>query len=72
MKTEMDIMKMDERQKFGWLLANRATLMIAGIVWIASVAYEIIQNRMPYILIGLIPVFALARFLFYLYYTRKT
>ena len=72
MKTEMDIMKMDERQRFSWLLANRATLIIVGVVWIALIAYELTQNRIPYILIGLVPVFALTRFLFYLYYTRKT
>jgi hypothetical protein len=71
MKSEMDIMNMDERQQMGWLLANRLTLIIVGIVWLGMIAWEILQNRIPYFLIVMVPTFAVVRFLSYLYYTRK-
>lgn len=71
MKTEMDVMRMDERQRLCWLLANRLTLMVVGVVWIGMIALEIVNNRMPYFLIAMVPVFALIRFLTYLVYFKR-
>jgi len=68
----MDIMRFDERQKLGWLLANRALIFIIGIVWLAMIAYELfVQNQTPLFLIIMVPVFALLRYFFYLYYSKK-
>jgi hypothetical protein len=72
MKTEMDAMNMDERQKFHWLMANRVTLMIVGMVWIGMIVYHAVQdNVMPYFLIIMVPVMALIRFVVYKYYAGK-
>ena len=71
MKTEMDAMSMDERQRFCWLSANRITLIVVGLVWIGMIIVDIVQNRIPYFLIAMIPVFALIRFVSYHYYSRK-
>ena len=70
MKSEMDLMQMDERQKRAWLLANRATLLIVGIVWIGMIAWELAHRRVPYFLVVMVPVFALIRFSFYRRYVR--
>ena len=72
MKTEMDVMNMDERQRSYWLSANRITLILVGLVWIGMIVWEIVQNRMPYFLIAMVPAFALIRFIFYQYYGRRT
>jgi bacteriorhodopsin len=72
MKSEMDVMKLDERQRLSWLLANRATLMIVGLVWVGMAIYELIQSRRPYFLLIMIPAFALIRFAFYKIYAHKT
>lgn len=71
MKTEMDILKLDERQRLSWLLANRATLIIVGLVWIGMIVYEISRNTVPYFLIVMVPVFALVRFVMFLFYSRR-
>lgn len=71
MKTEMDAMSMDERQRFCWLSANRITLIIVGLVWIGMIICEVIQNRVPYFLIAMIPVFALIRFASYYYFSHR-
>ncbi|UCF04735.1 MAG: hypothetical protein JSV33_12540 [bacterium] len=70
MKTEMDVMNMDERQEIAWLRANRSTLMIVGAVWIGIIVWEFIQNRTPYFMITMVPVFAFIRFAFYKSYMR--
>jgi hypothetical protein len=72
MKSEMDVMKLDERQRLSWLLANRATLMIVGLVWVGMAVYELIHSRRPYFLLVMIPAFALIRFALYKIYARKT
>jgi hypothetical protein len=72
MKTEMDSMKMDERQRLYWLRANRVTLIIVGLVWIGMIVIEAVKdNRISYFLIVMVPVFALIRFLAYKIYARK-
>jgi len=71
MKTEMDAMRMDERQRLNWLLANRATLFIVGLCWLGLIAWEAVHGRMPHFLIVMVPVFALVRFVFYQVYSRK-
>ena len=70
MKTEMDALNMDERQRWCWLLANRATLILVGICWCAMIAWEVAQERMPWFLILMVPVFAATRFSLYLDYKR--
>lgn len=65
MTSEMDIMRMDERQRRAWLLANRATLFIVGIVWIGMIVWELAHRRMPYFMVAMVPVFALVRFTFF-------
>nr|MBN2277751.1 hypothetical protein [candidate division Zixibacteria bacterium] len=64
MNSEMDIMKMDERQRLGWMLANRAIIFVIFIVWVGLIVNEFVNNRVPYFLIIMIPVLALIRFLF--------
>lgn len=61
MKSEMDAMKMDERERLHWLRANRLTLIIVGIVWIGMIAWEFLHNETPLFLIAMVPVFALIR-----------
>ncbi len=71
MKSEMDVLNLDERQHLGWLLANRALIFLIGAIWLCMIGWELIHNRLPYFLIIMVPVFALIRLFFYLYYTRK-
>lgn len=66
MKSEMDVMSMDERQRLCWLLANRATLMIVGLVWIGMIVWEMIQGRAPLFMMVMVPIFAAIRFGWYL------
>ena len=70
MKTEMDALRMDERQRFAWLMANRGTLFAVGATWIGMIALELAQGRAPVFLIVMVPVFALVRFGLYFYYSR--
>ncbi len=70
-KTEMDAMKFDERQRFCWLAANRVTLIIVGLVWIGMIINDIIVNRPPWFMIAMIPAFALIRFVAYRIYLRR-
>ena len=51
MKSEMDILKMDERQRQCWLLANRALIFIIGTLWLGMIGYELLQQNIPYFLI---------------------
>lgn len=72
MKTEMDAMRMDERQRTCWLLANRATLMVVGLVWLVVIAYEIlVRSYVPTFMIIMVPVFAIVRYTAYKYYAAK-
>ena len=70
MKSEMDIVNMDERQRLAWLRANRMTLFCVGAVWIGMIIRELFQQRTPYFLIVMVPVFAGIRYLSYLVYSR--
>jgi hypothetical protein len=70
MKDEMDLMRMDERQRLSWLRANRATLMVVGVVWLLMIGWELIEGRTPRFLIMMVPVFAAVRFGLYWFYAR--
>jgi hypothetical protein len=70
-KTEMDAMGMDERQRNAWLQANRLTLMLVGVTWLGMIAWELAHQRMPLFLILMVPVFAALRFGLYLVYARS-
>ncbi len=70
MKSEMDALGMDERQRSNWLLANRATLMLVGLVWIGMIISDFIQGQTPWFLIVMVPVFALFRWGAYEAYTK--
>ena len=70
MRTEMDLMHMDERQRLHWLRANRATLMVVGVVWLMMIAFELTEGRTPGFLIVMVPIFAGIRFGFFYYYAR--
>jgi hypothetical protein len=70
MRTEMDIMHLDERQRLHWLKANRATLIVVGAVWLAMIAWELLQDRTPWYLISMVPIFAAVRLGFYWFYAR--
>ena len=72
MKNEMDALGMDERQRWCWLLANRGTLIFVGICWLGMIGHELTQDRTPWFLIAMVPVFAVTRFLLYLYYKHAT
>ena len=70
MKSEMDAMDLDERQRTCWLEANRLTLMLVGLVWLGLIGWELTQGRTPYFLIVMVPVIALVRLAAYKYYLR--
>jgi hypothetical protein len=70
MKNEMDMMSMDERQRYAWLRANRLTLILVGIVWIGLIARDLIRGGTPYFMIAMVPVFALIRFMLYRYFIK--
>ena len=70
MRTEMDLLHMDERQRSHWLRSNRATLMVVGVVWLLIIAFELTEGRTPVYMIAMVPVFGGLRFGFYCYYAR--
>jgi len=70
MKTEMDALGMDERQRLAWLLANRATLLLVGVVWLGMIGWELVQHRTPYFMLAMVPAFALTRLMTYRLYLR--
>ena len=72
MINELDLLRMDERQRAAWLLANRATVIVVGLTWISMIVWELAHNRSPLFLVVMVPVFALFRGLLYLYYLRVT
>lgn len=72
MKNEMDALRMDERQRLYWMMANRFTLIIVGLVWIGMIFFDALYNhRAPYFLIAMIPVFAIIRLVAYKIYARR-
>jgi hypothetical protein len=71
MKSEMDAMRMDERQRLCWLYANRIMIFIIGAIWLGMIGYELLQHRTPLFLIIMVPVLAMVRLFVYLYYSRR-
>jgi hypothetical protein len=71
LKTEMDAMNFDERQRFCWLAANRVTPVIVELVWIGLIARDIINHETPWFMIAMVPVFAFIRFAAYRIYLRR-
>jgi hypothetical protein len=67
----MDIMKMDERQRLAWFMANRGTLLTVGAVWIGMIGWELTHGRMPSFLLIMVPVFALLRAGLYRWYCDR-
>jgi len=70
-KTEMDAMALDERQRTCWLHANRLTLILVGLLWLGLIGWELAHHRTPYFLIVMVPVIALIRLATYKYYLRR-
>jgi hypothetical protein len=70
MKSEMDVLDMDERRRLAWLRANRITLFCVGITWIGMVAWELLHQRTPFFMIVMVPVFAVIRYVSYLKFVR--
>jgi fatty acid desaturase len=70
-KTEMDVLDMDERQRLSWLQANRVTLMVVGLVWLGLIGWEVSQGRVPWFLVVMVPVFAVVRFAAYRYFLAR-
>lgn len=70
MATEMDVMRMDERQRDAWLRANRLTLMAVGLVWLGMIGWELAHQTTPWFLILMVPVFGIFRFASYRIYLR--
>ncbi len=71
MKTEMDLIGMDERQREGWLKANRGTLIAVGVLWIGMIVREFAAGNVPTFLIVMVPAIACLRLLLYRWYTRS-
>ncbi len=71
MKTEMDLMKMDEHQRLCWLKANRLMVFIIGAVWLGMIGWELWQGRVPVFLIVMLPALALTRLIVYKVYVRR-
>ncbi len=71
MKTEMDLMQMDERQRLSWLRANRVVLMIVGVIWICMIGWELLHQRTPWFMIVAVPVLALTRLTLYKFFIRQ-
>ncbi len=72
MKNEMNVMQMDERQRLYWMMANRFTLIIVGLVWVGMICYDALYyHQVSYFLIVMVPVFAVVRFLAYKVYAHR-
>jgi hypothetical protein len=55
MKTESYLLKFDGRQRWCWLSADRATLIIVGSLWLALIVRVLLTQRTPYELILVSP-----------------
>jgi hypothetical protein len=71
MKSEMDLLRMDERQRLCWLFANRAMIFIIGAIWLCMIGYELLHGRTRWFMIAMVPVLALTRLIIYLYYSKR-
>jgi fatty acid desaturase len=70
MPNEMDVLRMDERQRDSWLRANPSTLMLVGLVWLGMIGWELTHHTTPWFLILMVPVFGILRFASYRSYQR--
>ena len=68
MKTEMDLLDMDERERLRRLHANRATLILVGVCRLGMIAFELPRRHTPWFLVAMVPVFAATRFGLFAYY----
>lgn len=64
----MDVLGMGGAARLAWLRANRTTLMVVGVVWLAMIAAELVRGHTPWFLIAMVPVIALVRYAAYRYY----
>lgn len=71
MRNEMDLLRMDERQRLAWFMANRGTLMAVGAVWIGMIGWELTHGRVPAFMLIMVPVFALLRAGLYFFYAAR-
>jgi hypothetical protein len=71
MKTEMDALGLDERQRVCWLYANRALIFVVGIVWLGIIVWEVWHQRLPIFMIIMVPVFALIRLMAFMLYAKR-
>lgn len=72
MKNEMDLLRMDERQRLAWFMANRGTVIAVGAVWIGMIGWELTHGRVPAFLLIMVPVFALLRAGLYFHYSSRS
>lgn len=71
MKSEMDLLRMDERQRLCWLMANRAVLFIVGVLWLLIIGWYLWHGHSPWVMIVLVPILAFVRLGFYQFYVRR-
>ena len=71
MKNEMELMRMDERQRLAWFMANRGTVIAVGAVWIGMIGWDLTHGRVPAFLLVMVPVFALFRAGLYRFYCAR-
>lgn len=71
MRSEMDALRMDERQRIAWLQANRVTLMLVGLTWLGMIVWELAHDRRPVFLTIMVPVFAAVRLALYKAFDRR-
>lgn len=68
MTFEMDLLRMDERQRLAWLMANRGTLITVGAAWIGLIVWELAHQRSPLLLVLVVPLVAMVRAGLFAYY----
>jgi hypothetical protein len=51
----MDLMRMGERQRAAWLMANRATVFAVGLSWLGLIVWELAHERSPVFLVVMVP-----------------
>jgi len=70
-KNEMDILRMSESERICWLMANRLTLIVVGVIWIGMILNQVKEGTIPLFMIVMVPVFALFRLAVYRYYKKS-
>ena len=71
-KNEMDLLRMDERQRLCWLRANRVVLLTVGVIWIGMITWELLQQKTPWFLIVMVPILAILRLAVYKHYAKMS